>query len=133
MGKGRKKCLVKTWVAPYEKARIASNAKACGMSMSSYVRTVLSGSNPLTKNGLGDLKEVFKLHGDLGRLGGLLKMFLTNDERLNDIGKDMANVTIDNVLLDIRITQDHLKQAVAKAFGKREENQDKGETDSQET
>ncbi len=27
-------------------------------------------------------------------------MLLTNDERLNDMGRDMATVTIDNILLD---------------------------------
>lgn len=111
--------VVKVMVTPYEKARIAGNAKACGMTMSSYARTLLNGSIPLSVNDLKDMKEVFRLHADLGRMGGLMKMLLTNDERLNDMGRDMATVTIDNILLDIRATQDLLKKEVMSVLGKR--------------
>jgi len=114
-----RKSVVKVMVTPYEKARIASNAKACSMTMSSYARTLLNGSIPLSTNDLEDMKEVFRLHADLGRLGGLMKMLLTNDERLNDMGRDMATVTIDNILLDIRATQDLLKKEVMGVLGKR--------------
>ncbi len=117
--KDARKCVVKVMVTPYEKARVAGNAKACGMTMSSYARTLLNGCNPLLRSDLGDMKEVFRLHADLGRLGGLLKMLLTNDERLNDMGRDMGIVTIDNVLVDIRITQDLLKKEVMKSLQKR--------------
>ncbi len=114
-----RRCVVKVMVTPYEKARIAGNAKTCGMTMSSYARTLLNGSIPLSVNDLKDMKEVFRLHADLGRLGGLMKMLLTNDERLNDMGRDMATVTIDNILLDIRTTQDLLKKEVMAALRKR--------------
>lgn len=115
-----RKCVVKVMVTPYEKARIAGNATACGMTMSSYARTLLNGGIPISINGLKDMKEIFRLHADLGRLGGLMKMLLTNDERLNDMGRDMATVTIDNILLDIRATQHLLKKEVMKNLGKRE-------------
>lgn len=114
-----RKCVVKVMVTTYEKARIAANAAACGMTMSSYARTLFNGGIPQSLNELNDLKEVFRIHADLGRLGGLLKMLLTNDERVNDMGRDMATVTIDNVLLDIRITQDLLKKEVVKALERR--------------
>ncbi len=113
-------CVVKVMVTPYEKARIAGSAKACGMTMSRYARTLLNGNIPLPTNDLQDMKEVFRLHADLGRLGGLMKMLLTNDERLNDMGRDMATVTIDNILLDIRATQDVLKKEVMKTLGRRQ-------------
>ncbi|MDR1613554.1 MAG: hypothetical protein LBT97_12350 [Planctomycetota bacterium] len=120
MGKTeRRNYVLKVKVTQYEKARIAGNAKACGMTMSSFARALLNGNNPVPLNDLKDMKEVFRLHADLGRLGGLLKMFLTNDERLDDMGRDMATVTIDNILLDIRITQDVLKKKVMKSIGRR--------------
>ena len=114
-----RRCVVKVMVTPYEKARIAGNAKACGMTMSSYARTLLNGCIPSSQKDLGDMKEIFRLHADLGRLGGLMKMLLTNDERLNDMGRDMAVVTIDNILMDIRATQGILKNEVIKSLGKR--------------
>lgn len=117
-GKDARKCVVKVMVTPYEKARIAGNAEACGLSMSSYARALLVDHNPVYKNDLEDMRKLFKLHADQGRLGGLLKMLLTNDERLNDMGRDMATVTIDNVLLDIRKTQDLLRQEVERLLHK---------------
>lgn len=114
-----RKSVVKVMVTTYEKARIAANAQACGMTMSSFARTLLNGGIPLSLNELSDMKDVFRLHADLGRLGGLLKMLLTNDERLNDMGREMATVTIDNILIDIRATQDLLKKEVMNVLGKR--------------
>ncbi len=120
MGKNEvRNCVLKVMITTYEKARIAANATACGMTMSSYARTLLNGGIPLSLSDLSDLKEVFRLNADLGRLGGLLKMLLTNDERLNDMGRDMATVTIDNVLVDIRVTQDLLKNEVMSVLRKR--------------
>jgi hypothetical protein len=114
-----RKCVIKVMVTTYEKARIVSNAAACGMTVSSYARTLLNGSIPLPQNNLDDMQKVFRLHADLGRMGGLMKMLLTNDERLNDMGREMATVTIDNILLDIRATQDLLKKEVIRSLGKR--------------
>ena len=87
--------VIKVYVTPEEKARIAANAGLCGQSLSAYVRTLATGYEPKPRTDFSGFKVVFKLHGDLGRLGGFMKMFLTNDERLNDIGRDMATVTID--------------------------------------
>lgn len=112
-----KTVVIKVYVTPEEKARIATNAGMCGRSLSAYVRTLATGHEPKPRADLSGLAEVFKLHADLGRLGGLMKMFLTNDERLNDMGRDMAGVTIDGVLVDIRVTMANLKAMVADRVG----------------
>ncbi len=46
-----------------------------------------------------------------------MKMLLTNEERLQDIGRDMATTTIDNVLVDIRFSVAKLRDLVDNIHG----------------
>ena len=100
--------IIKVYVKPEEKAHIAANARACRLSMSAYARTLALGAKPTSTLDLTHLNKVLKVSADLGRLGGLLKMTLTNDERLDEIGRQMGRTTIDNTLVDIRATQANL-------------------------
>lgn len=103
---------IKMYLNPKEKARIAQGAKGCGMSLSRYARTLALGDAPVTSTDLNEMNKVMKIAADLGRLGGLLKMTLTNDERLNDMGREMGVATIDGTLVDIRATQAKLLELV---------------------
>lgn len=115
--KAAKGVVIKVYVTPEEKARIVANAGACGRSVSAYVRTLAVGHTPVPRADLSGLAELFRLHADLGRLGGLMKMLLTNDEHLNDMGRDMAGATTDGVLVDIRAAMAGLKGAVEMFLG----------------
>ena len=110
MNKGKN--TIKIYCKPNEREEIARNARETGISLSAYARTLALGRSPVTIVELDELKKVMKVHADLGRLGGLLKMFLTNDERLNDMGREMGVATIDGVLVDIRATQAKLLELV---------------------
>ncbi len=114
-----KRVVIKVYMTPEEKARIAANAGVCGQALSAYVRTLAFGHTPTPRVDLSGLAEVFRIHGDLGRLGGLLKMLLTNDERLNDMGRDMAEATIDGTLVDIRFAMAGLKTVIKAYLGVR--------------
>lgn len=107
-----KKCLIKIYLKPADKAQIARYAQECDMSMSAYVRLLALGERPIPYAEVEKMSELMKVHADIGRLGGLLKMTLTNDERLNDIGREMGVATIDNTLVDIRATQAKLLELV---------------------
>lgn len=111
--------VIKVYMTPEEKARIVAGAGACGLSLSAYVRTLATGHTPTPRVDLSGLAEVFRIHADLGRLGGLLKMLLANDERLNDMGRDMAGATIDGTLVDIRFAMAGLKTAIEEFLGVR--------------
>lgn len=115
--KTAKGVVIKVYGTPEEKACIVANAAACGRSVSAYVRILATGHTPTPRADLSGLAEVFRIHADLGRLGGLLKMLLTNDERLNDMGRDMAVATIDGVLVDIRLAMAGLKAAIEVFLG----------------
>lgn len=78
----RNEYVIKIYLKPNDKTKIAQNARGCGMSMSAYVRNLALGDIPVTNIELDEMEKVMKIHADLGRLGGLLKMTLTNDERL---------------------------------------------------
>ncbi len=107
-----KELVIKVYVKPHEKEAIAKAAKSCRLSLSAYTRTLALGSPPASSADLDRMDEVMKLHADLGRLGGLLKMTLTNDERLEDMGREMGVATIDGILVDIRMTQAKLLELV---------------------
>jgi hypothetical protein len=107
--------VLKVYINREEKRRIAANAGACGLSLSAYVRTLTLGERPAAAIDLDAMDKLLKLSADLGRLGGLLKMLLTNDERLDDMGRDMGRATIDGTLVDIRAAQAEFLSMV-KAF-----------------
>ena len=58
--------------------------------------------------------ELVRINGDLGRLGGLLKMWLTNDERLKLFGKEQIVLKINGLLDEIQSTQTLMFEKVKK-------------------
>ena len=71
---------VKVWVTPAEKAAIAEKAAAHSMSASRYLRALglaLPIQSTIDHRAVLDL---LKINADLGRLGGLIKMWLTSND-----------------------------------------------------
>ena len=92
---------IKVWVLPEEKELIEANAKTVGKSVSSYLRTVGIGLEVKSLLDHRAVGELAKVNADLGRLGGLLKMWLTNDEKLAIHDRTQLNQTILGVLQKI--------------------------------
>ena len=90
---------LKVWVLPAEQVVIKAKASHCGLPVSSYLRTLGLDHTPKTTLDADAVIALAKVNGDLGRLGGLLKMLLTNDERLKVLGKEQTIPKI-NELLD---------------------------------
>lgn len=65
-----------------EHAEIKSIAAQVGMSMSMYLRRVGLGFEPKSKLDAAIARDLIKTRGDLGKVGGLLKLWLM--ERPND-------------------------------------------------
>ena len=70
------------WVTPLEKAGIREMARTTGNSTSAYLRKVGLGYEVKSVLDFERVAELAKVNGDLGRLGGLLKLWLSNDKRL---------------------------------------------------
>lgn len=88
-------------VMPNEQQQIIANATRAGLSISEYVRRVCLGHHVPSYEKAHAVRELIRVNGDLGRLGGLLKMWLMNEDRhqgqvkhlldeLNTLKDDMA-------------------------------------------
>ncbi len=89
---------IKVYCLPEERAQIEANAKAAGMSLSSYLLAVGQGYKIQGVVDFEQVKELAKINGDLGRLGGLLKLWLTDDVRTARFGADTITAVLDRVM-----------------------------------
>ncbi|MBL1377973.1 conjugal transfer transcriptional regulator TraJ [Zobellella iuensis] len=95
---------IKVYCLPEERAAIEANARRAGHSASTYLRLVGQGYQVRGVTDAEQVRELVRVNGDLGRLGGLLKLWLTNDARVAGVG---AN-TILAVLGRIEATQEQM-------------------------
>ena len=83
-GKTRKESTpIKVWVTPQEKAAIAAKADAHSLSASSYLRRLGLAMPLQSMIDQRAILDLVKINADLGRFGGLIKMWLTTNADLN--------------------------------------------------
>ncbi|SEQ92601.1 hypothetical protein SAMN04244573_02529 [Azotobacter beijerinckii] len=104
----RKDIHLRVPVLPEEKAAIEDKARAAGKSVAAYMRAVGLGYEVGSVIDAGLVGELSKINADQGRLGGLLKLWLTNDERFAGFDEATMRATIKAVLGKIDATQDAL-------------------------
>lgn len=105
---------LKVYCLPSEREKIASNAEAVGLTVSSYLLSVGIGyeiKSTLDSKLVGDL---VKVNADLGRLGGLLKLWLTDDKKLAATGHSLTEATVRALLKRIEDTQSMMYEAVSR-------------------
>jgi hypothetical protein len=105
---GKRKHHLRVPVFADEKQLIEAQAQRAGMSVARFLRDV---GQSYRIGGVVDyeqVRELARINGDLGRLGGLLKLWLTNDERTAQFGE----ATIRAVLSRIEATQDQMGQVM---------------------
>jgi hypothetical protein len=88
-------------VLPEEAVEIRRLAAAAGLPVAAYLRNVGLGYRLHGKLDQLRVEELVRVNGDLGRLGGLLKLWLTDDPRTARFGE----TTILAVLSKIEDTQ----------------------------
>lgn len=101
---------IKVYCLPSEKMKIEENAKAAGKSVSSFLLAVGQGYQVSGVVDYEQVREMARINGDLGRLGGLLKLWLTDDEKTSHFGES----TLRAVLSKIEVTQSQLSETMAK-------------------
>ena len=69
-------------------------ARSVGMSVASYLRAVGAGYQPRAVVDRDRIDEMLRINGDLGRLGGLLKLWLTNDAKLDQFDRGQIRQAI---------------------------------------
>lgn len=91
-------------VLPEEEVLIKENAERAGLTIAAYLRNVGIGYEIRGIVDNNEVEKLAKINGDLGRLGGLLKLWLTNDARTARFGEG----TIRAALARIEDTQDKM-------------------------
>ena len=79
---------IKVYCLPAEKQEIEALAEQAGMSAARYLREVGQGYQITGVVDCKQVRELARINGDLGRLGGLLKLWLTQDQRARSFGED---------------------------------------------
>jgi hypothetical protein len=99
---------VKAYCLSQERAQLQASARAARKSLSNYLLHVGLGYQV---RGILDhqyVEELIRINGDLGRLGGLFKLWLINDERTAAFGTS----TIRAMRGKIEATQDELRGVI---------------------
>ena len=99
-----KKPHLKAYVSPEEYDQVAAQAGRASLSISAFVKAVCLGHEIKSTVDQDAILTLARMNGDLGRLGGLLKMALA--ERAID------QVIGNNLLEDIRRTRRRLEEKV---------------------
>ncbi len=97
-------------VHPEEEQIIKANAAKAGLTTAVYLRRLALGYELHSVIDKQHILELSKINADLGRLGGLLKLWLTNDERLVHIETRTMGVVLER----IQTTQAAMLDAVKK-------------------
>jgi hypothetical protein len=108
----RKHQPIRVWCLPEEKAWIEANARDAGLSVSKYLRNVGMGYKIEGVIDAELVRQLAKINGDQGRLGGLLKLWLTNSEKLRSQDPDHMRRIIYGVLHRIVTMQDAMLKLV---------------------
>lgn len=95
-----------------EHAQIDRRARACGLSVAAYLRQRGLGYDPRPIIDMERAVELVRAMSDLGRLGRLLKLWLTNDEKLNAYPAHQVRQVIPDVLQRIRASQSALLEII---------------------
>ncbi len=92
----RDKCL-RVPVLPEEEMMIKAKASEAGLTIAEYLRNLGLGYSVPSVIDNRQVDALLKINADLGRLGGLIKLWLTNDRRTKYIGKAQLHMTLDTI------------------------------------
>ncbi len=99
-----KKQVIKTYVSKEEYEQISRTAQQCSLSLSAFAKTVCLGHEIKSRTDQQARRELLKLNADQGRLGGLLKMWILDD--------DKHRTDVEALLEDLRRLQKEIVQKV---------------------
>lgn len=95
-----------------EGQQIEELAKQTGMSIAAYLRLVGIGHQPRSMIDVEQARELVRVNGDLGRLGGLLKLWLTDDAKLDALKPENTPAIIRGVLKRIEANQEQMDEII---------------------
>jgi hypothetical protein len=103
---------VKVWVTPAEKAEIGKKAAAHSLSASAYLRRLGLALPVESTVDQTAVLELVKINADLGRLGGLIKMWLTSNESFQSGSAFAMQQKLNGVLNEVRSLQKKMSERI---------------------
>lgn len=103
---------LKVYCLPSERDQISANAQAVGLTVSTYLLRVGAGYEIKSTLDSQLVAELAKVNADLGRLGGLLKLWLTDDKKLAVVGNAWTQGTVRALLKRLEDTQAAMLETV---------------------
>ncbi|MBD8872875.1 conjugal transfer protein TraJ [Rhodanobacter sp. DHB23] len=110
---------IRVFVDEKERALIQANADVAGLSVSAFLRNVGVGYPVRSIVDLKQIAELAKINADLGRLGGLLKLWLTGDPRLDPRRFPHIDRTIAATLGQIEASQSAMRDVMDRILASR--------------
>ncbi|MGP5476293.1 plasmid mobilization protein [Pseudomonas helleri] len=105
---------IEVWVNDEEKAQITERAEQAGLSRSGYLRAVGMNYPIRSVVDLAAIADLAKFNGDLGRVAGLLKLWLAEKH-----GKGARAVDIENMMREFRELQREVRTIMSKVVYER--------------
>lgn len=100
---------VEVWMTAEEKGDVAERAAGSGLSLSAYLRAAGLHHKTRATADTGVAKQLVRINGDLGRLGGLLKLWLADKK-----GEAASPAEVAAALREVRTLQQQMRQALSK-------------------
>jgi hypothetical protein len=103
---------IKVWVTPEEKGVIKAKAGAHSLSASSYLRRLglaMPVESTIDQRAILDL---VKINADLGRFGGLIKMWLTTNADFESLSAQGLQRKLESTLSDVRQLQKKMSDCI---------------------
>ena len=102
--------LTKCYLLPDEKAEIVLKATAANVSISEYIRRIVTGMQVPAPERANTIRDLLKVNADQARLGNLLRLALDDDGWRVDTTDETLDV--ESLIVKIRKTQAELKSIV---------------------
>jgi hypothetical protein len=117
----RRDRVVKFRTTAEEADAIAAQARTVGLTVGAYLRAVGAGYQPRAVVDQDRIDAMLRVNGDLGRLGGLLKLWLSDDTKLNQFDRGQVRQAILAALRRIDENQGSLRAVIKRALRDRGE------------
>ncbi|OEU68078.1 MAG: conjugal transfer protein TraJ [Desulfovibrio sp. S3730MH75] len=98
------KKVIKAYVSEDEHMKVSATAKQCSLSLSAFAKAVCLGHEIKSREDQQARRELLKINADLARLGGLLKMWILDD--------DKHRLDVEKLLEELRLRQKELCEKV---------------------
>ncbi len=99
---------IKVWVNNDEKAELADRAAQAGLSLSAYMKVAGLNAPIRARSDLSAVADLVRVNGDLGRVAGLLKLWLAEKR-----GQSARSMDIEKVMIEFRALQASIREKMS--------------------